>query len=294
MIQTLVDPKQGWEIFNRVGAPPGTPAPLFTAHDGIPPAVGAPQPITAAPRITPHGISGVHVGFGTGKLFEPGDQISLQQQAIYVVWDKGQVPTIPKASMQSIRMANVTFAGQTFRELNGGDLAAYDWTTEGFYIPLNAGGAADGERILAPGVLDAGVLSFTSFAQQSAGTDLCTPGGTSHVYRLNLIGGLAEAGFLGVTGAVVGRRIQPGLVSTAPPIYEPLAVTGTPIDSMSAADVKAMLANPKYRRQPSGRAIQQGATGTCAHVGLKVDGTVARIPTACAGLIPLRTWRPVR
>ena len=249
-------PKTGWEIFNRVGAPPGTPAPLFTAHDGFPPAVGAPQPITAAPRITPHGISGVHVGFGTGKLFEPGDQISLQQQAIYVVWDKGQVPTIPKASMQRIRMANVTFAGQTFRELNGGDLAAYDWTTEGFYIPLNAGGAADGERILAAGVLDAGVLSFTSFAQQSAGTDLCTPGGTSHVYRLNLIGGLAEAGFLGVTGAVVGKRIQPGLVSTAPPIYEPVAVTpGTPIDSMDReAAVKDYARQSQVQAASSGRA----------------------------------------
>ena len=54
---------------------------------------------------------------------------------------------------------------------------------------------------------------------------------------------------------------------------------------MSAADVKTMLANPKYR-QSGGRAERQGATGTCAHVGLKVDGTVARIPTACAGLVP--------
>ena len=123
-------PDRGWKIFNRVGASPGTPVPLFTAHDGIPPAVGAPQPITAAPRITPHGLSGIHVGFGTGKLFEPGDQISVQQQAVYVVWDKGQLPTIPKASMQGIRMQDVTFAGEIFRQLNSTDLAAYDWTNE--------------------------------------------------------------------------------------------------------------------------------------------------------------------
>ena len=286
-------PDRGWKIFNRVGASPGTPVPLFTAHDGIPPAVGAPQPITAAPRITPHGLSGIHVGFGTGKLFEPGDQISVQQQAVYVVWDKGQLPTIPKASMQGIRMQDVTFAGEIFRQLNSTDLAAYDWTNEGFYVHLNAGGTPDGERILSAGILDAGALTFTSFAQQSAGTDLCTPGGTSHVYRFNLIGGLGEAGFLGVTGPVVAKRIQPGLVSAAPPVYDPIDATPGFIDSMSAADVKTMLANPKYR-QSGGRAERQGATGTCAHVGLKVDGTVARIPTACAHLVPLRTWRPVR
>ena len=90
-------PQKGWEIYNKAGT---LPAPLFTATD----ASGNPQPISAAPRITPHGISGVHVGFGTGKLFEPGDQISTQVQSVYVLWDKGQVPTIPKTSLQSIAL----------------------------------------------------------------------------------------------------------------------------------------------------------------------------------------------
>ena len=214
-------PKKGWEIFNKVA---GLPAPLFTATD----ASNNPQPISAAPRITPHGISGVHVGFGTGKLFEPGDQISTQVQSVYVLWDKGQVPTIPKTSLNRSRCRTLrgittatsmtpTVATGEFRQLKAADLAAYDWTKEGFYIPLKLElGPAEGERILSAGILDAGVLSFTSFQQQNAGTDLCTPGGTSHVYRFNLIGGLGEAGFLGVTGPVVGRRVQPGLVSAAP------------------------------------------------------------------------------
>ena len=287
-------PKKGWEIFNKVA---GLPAPLFVATD----ASSNPQPISAAPRITPHGISGVHVGFGTGKLFEPGDQISTQVQAVYVLWDKGQIPTIPKTSLQPIALedapwdndANVmtpNVADGTFRRLNAADLAGYDWTTEGFYIDLKlAAGPAEGERILSAGILDAGVLTFTSFQQQNAGTDLCTPGGTSHVYRFNLIGGLGQAGFLGVTGAVVGKRVQPGLVSAAPPIYEPVTPPGGIVDSMTAAQTKTMMQNPKYLQQ-SGRAVAQGAVGTCAHVGLKVDGTLARIPTACAGLIPLRAW----
>ena len=83
-------PGQGMEFFLSGRRCTGHALSLLTGDDGIPPAVGAPQPITAAPRITPHGLSGVHVGFGTGNLFEPGDQISLQKQAIYVVWDKGR------------------------------------------------------------------------------------------------------------------------------------------------------------------------------------------------------------
>ncbi len=291
--------KKGWEIFNKVAA---VPAPLFTATD----ALNSPQPISAAPRITPHGISGLHIGFGTGKLIEPGDQISTQEQAVYVLWDKGQIPTIAKASLKSIALQDAPWdhdnnvmtpdiANGEFRRLKAADLAAYDWTKEGFYIPLKLElGPLEGERILSAGIFDAGVLTFTSFQKQEAGTDLCTPGGTSHVYRFNLIGGLGEAGFLGVSGPVVGRRVQPGLVSAAPPIYEPVAPTGTTVESMNAADAIAMMKSPKYKQQPSGRAQQLGATGTCAHIGLKVDGTMARIPTACAGLMPLRTWRPVR
>lgn len=291
-------PKIGWEIFNKVAS---LPAPLFTATDSS----SNPQPITGGPRITPHGISGLHVGFGTGKLFEPGDQISTQEQAVYVVWDKGQIPTIPKASLKSIALQDAPWdhdnnpmtlpvANGEFRQLKAADLAAYDWTKEGFYIPLKLEfGPNEGERILAAGIFDAGVLTFTSFQQQNAGTDLCTPGGTSHVYRFNLIGGLGQAGFLGVTGPVVGRRVQPGLVSAAPPIYEPVAPTGLMVESMTAADAKAMLSNPKYS-QKGNRAVQNTPQGTCAHIGLKVDGTMARIPTACAGIMPLRTWRPVR
>jgi type IV pilus assembly protein PilY1 len=287
-------PQKGWEIYNKAGV---LPAPLFTATDSF----GNPQPISAAPRITPHGISGVHVGFGTGKLFEPGDQISTQVQSVYVLWDKGQTPTILKTSLQSIALqdapwdhdgniATLPIATGDFRQLKAADLAAYDWTVGGFYIPLKLEfGPAEGERILSAGILDAGVLSFTSFQQQNAGTDLCTPGGTSHVYRFNLIGGLGEAGFLGVTGPVVGRRVQPGLVSSAPPIYEPVTPVGPMVDSMTVADAKTMMQNPKYRQQ-SGRAVGQTPQGTCAHVGLRVDGTLARIPTACAGLVPLRAW----
>ncbi len=37
-------------------------------------------------------------------MFEPGDRISTQEQSLYVLWDKGQIPTIPKPSLQRIRL----------------------------------------------------------------------------------------------------------------------------------------------------------------------------------------------
>ena len=90
----------------------------------------------------------------------------------------------------------------------------------------------------------------------------------------NLIGGLGQAGYLGLgdpslLGAVAGRRIQPGLVSSAPPIYEPAPVVGPTKESMTAAEATAMMKNPAYK-QSGGRATGTGAQGTCAHVGLKV------------------------
>jgi Tfp pilus tip-associated adhesin PilY1 len=291
-------PLKGWGIYNNDGS---NDKPLFQATD----ASSNRQPISAAPRITVHPLGGVYVTFGTGKMFEAADPSNTQVQALYVLWDSGQVAPITKAQLEKINMqeflvdedANVATPDVAFRNLKATDLANYDWTDKGFYIPLiKEGGSAEGERVLVAPILDAGTLAVTTYAPTS-GTDRCIPGGVSYLYRLNLSGDLAQSGFLTTGGALIanaaGRRIQPGLVSSAPPLHEPVAPTGTTIHTMSAADVKTMLQNPKYT-VTSGVAAQNGAVGTCAHVGLRVDGTVARIPTACAGLLPMRSWRPVR
>ena len=163
-------PQKGWEIYNKVAGL--LPAPLFTATDSL----GRSSTDSAAPRITPHGISGVHVGFGTGKLFEPGDQISAGAVGVRPL-GQGQVPTILKPSLQialedapwdhdsNIATPPLLTEPQTPER---SDLAAYDWTQEGFYIPLKlATRSRRGERILSAGILDAGVLTVTSFQQQT-------------------------------------------------------------------------------------------------------------------------------
>jgi type IV pilus assembly protein PilY1 len=291
-------PLKGWGIFNNDGS---NDKPLFNATD----ASSVRQPISSAPRITTHPLNGLYVAFGTGKMFESTDPASTQVQALYVLWDKGQVAPIVKANLQQIALQDFSFdhdsnpatADEKYRRLKNADLLAYDWNDDGFYIPLiNDGGTAEGERLLVAPILDAGTLAVTTYAP-TTGTDRCVPGGASYLYRLNLGSNLDSSGFLTTGGTLIasaaGRRIQPGLVSSAPPLHEPVAPSGTTIDSMTAADVKTMMQNPKYSIS-SGRAVSNTAAGTCAHVGLRVDGTVARIPTACAGLLPLRSWQPVR
>jgi type IV pilus assembly protein PilY1 len=292
-------PLKGWGIFNNIA---GSDKPLFIATDSL----GVRQPIASAPRITTHPVGGLYVTFGTGKMFEAADPADTQVQAIYALWDKGKVAPIVKANLQQIALEeflvdddlNPATPDATYRRLKAADVAAFDWNDDGFYIPLinSLGGTAEGERVLVAPILDAGVLAITTYAPTTA-TDQCIPGGVSYLYRINLAGGLSSSSFLDSGGNLIanagGRRIQPGLVSSAPPLHEPVAASGTVIDSMTAADVKTMMQNPKYSIT-SGRATSNTAAGICAHVGLRVDGTVARIPTACAGLLPLRSWRPVR
>ena len=282
----------------------GSPLPLFKATDSV--GVGVAQPISTAPRVTPHPQGGLYVTFGTGKLFEVADPTDMQVQSLYGIRDVGQTPTsttIPKTDLRRIRLEQIDLDGDpltpddVFRKLNAADLSAFNLAPQsGFYIPLIGDGmAADGERVIASPILDSGVLAVTSFSPTSLG-DRCVPGGVSFLYRFDLSGGFSQDAFAGQLPVVVGRRVSPGSVGGLAPLYDALDPSGLPIvHSMNAGDVKNMLDNPKYKMDAAKkRALQQGATGVCAHVGLRVDGTIARIPTVCAGLMPIRSWRPIR
>jgi type IV pilus assembly protein PilY1 len=288
-------PLKGWGVHNIAA---GTAEPLFRATDDT----GTGQPIVAAPRITPHPLGGLYVGFGTGKLFEPTDPYDTQVQSIYLLRDLGTLAPVAKTDLQRINLqeyahdhdGDVATPPLTYRRLKAGDAANYRTSGQGFFLPLVAEGRApEGERVLAAPVLDAGVLSFTTFVPASQ-TDAGMSSSASYLYRLNLVGSLTDTGFAAASGnAVVGQRIQPGLVSGAVSLFEASAPSGTRIDSMSAAQVRSMLLSPKYRLV-DGRAVPQGATSTCAQVGLRIDGAAVRIPTVCSGLLPLRSWRPLR
>jgi type IV pilus assembly protein PilY1 len=276
-----------WKIFNE--QPAGNSKPLFSAT-----AAGVTRPIHQAPRVTQHPLGGLYVTFGTGKYFDVGDPSNTDDQGIFAIWDKGQVTPIAFNDVELIQTEEYTSGSDTFRRLYAPDLANYDWNDKGFWVRLRPRlASSNGERVIAPLILDGGMLVVSTFAPEN-GTDPCIPGGSSYLYRIDLVGGFAQGAFGAEGATTIGRRINPGTVGGLVPVYQPVDPgTATVVSSMTAGDVKTMLSNPKYRgsgRQP----VQQGPMGNCLHAGLRVDGTVARIPTNCSGVLPLRSWRPMR
>jgi hypothetical protein len=137
--------------------------------------------------------------------------------------------------------------------------------------------------------------SFASTFSPTSLGDPCVPGGVSQLCRIDLAGGFTQSGFAGQGADSVCIQVDPGTVGGLVPLYEAAPIPGTKTDVMDQAAIEAMMSKPKYKQATAAdKATQQGATGTCTHVGLKVDGTVAGIPTQCSGVMPMRSWRPIR
>ena len=225
-------PLKGWGIFNNDGSQRQAIVQRDRLYDCAPADF-----VGAADHVAPAGRAVRHVS-APARCSRSTDPASTQVQALYVLWDKGQVAPIVKGDLQQIALqefsfdhdANAATPDEKYRRLKAADLAAFDWNDDGFYMPLiNEGGTAEGERVLVAPILDAGTLAVTTYAP-TAGTDQCVPGGASYLYRFNLAGNLDSSGFLTTGGTLIanaaGRRIQPGLVSSAPPLHDPVAPTG--------------------------------------------------------------------
>ena len=63
---------------------------------------------------------------------------------------------------------------------------------------------------------------------------------------------------------------------------------------LSALKNTSMLASPVHRLSSDGGSVQRSSAGSCLHAGVRVDGSVVQIETRCAGLMPLRAWRPMK
>jgi type IV pilus assembly protein PilY1 len=279
------DDPANWKVANEAA---GSAAPLFEA--------GPTRPIHQEPRIAVHPLGGLYVAFGTGRLHEVSDAADTNDQGVYVLWDKADDNLAPISvdDLQLIRLQQYADGDEVYRRLHAGDLSSYDWTKRGFWIRLREHlGPADGERIIAPMIMDLGVLSVTSYSPTN-GNDPCIPGGTSFLYRLDLAGGFKSGSFAGQGAATVGLQIRPGTAGAMPVFHIPADDGSAPVvDTMDAGQLSTMLQTPKYRIT-SGQAVNLGTLGTCQNVGLRVDGSFARIPIECAGMLPLRSWRPVR
>ena len=281
-----------WKIFNEF--PAGTAQPLYATTSG-----GVNRTIHQAPRITQHPLGGLYVAVGTGKFYDVGDPGTTEDEGIFVIWDQGKVPPLAFSDLQLIRTDEYTNAGNTFRRLYASDLSSYDWNDKGFWIRLRTRtGPPTGERIIAPLILDGGTLIATSFNPEN-GTDPCIPGGSSVHYRLDLTGSFSSPQFVTEGATSIGIKQNPGTAGGLSPTYIAVDPGALIVHTMTAADVKTLLANPKYRSSANSGSTsvdqnRQGPTGDCTDVGLRVDGTVAAVKTTCSGYQPLRMWRPMR
>ena len=276
-----------WRIFNE--QPPGAPSPLFTASEG-----GMTRPIHQAPRVAPHPLGGLYVAFGTGKYFEVGDPANSDDQGIFVLRDQGHASSIPFGDVALVRTEDHSDGTDHYRRLHRPDLANFDWNDQGFWVRLRPLFASTSqERVIGPLFLDGGMLVVSTFSPGAA-TEPCAPAGHSYLYRIDLAGGFTRGAFGAETGGTIGRRFEPGTTGGFAPLYQPAETGSVLVHSLSASDLETMLANPRYRIPGEGGTVQQGATGTCMHAGLRVDGSVARVETNCAGLMPLRSWRPMK
>ena len=276
-----------WRILNE--RPPGVPSPLFIATEGA-----VTRPIHQAPRVAPHPLGGLLVAFGTGKYFEVGDPDNGDDQGVFVLRDRGQASPIDLRDLELIRTEEYTDGTATLRRLHRADLANFDWNDAGFWVrlrPLNA--ASDKERVIGPLFLDGGMLVVSTFAPAGAAAP-CAPAGHSYLYRIDIAGGFSRGAFGAEAGITIARRVEAGTTGGFAPLYQPADTGSALAHSVSVADLEAMLASPSYRIQGDGAPVRQGHGGTCLHAGLRVDGSVVRVDTNCAGLMPLRAWRPMK
>ena len=208
--------------------------------------------------------------------------------------DRGQASPIDLRDLELIRTEEYTDGTATLRRLHRADLANFDWNDAGFWVrlrPLNA--ASDKERVIGPLFLDGGMLIVSTFAPAGAAAP-CAPAGHSYLYRIDLAGGFTRGAFGAEAGITIARRVEAGTTGGFAPLYQPADTGSALAHSVSVADLEAMLASPSYRIQGDGAPVRQGHGGTCLHAGLRVDGSVARVDTNCAGLMPLRSWRPMK
>jgi type IV pilus assembly protein PilY1 len=87
--------------------PAAQPAPLFTTASG--------QMISARLDVTTHPEGGYLVSFGTGRYLDTGDNAAGASQALYGIWDKGEVVAASQLTTQSVLGTTVGPDSRTYR-----------------------------------------------------------------------------------------------------------------------------------------------------------------------------------
>jgi type IV pilus assembly protein PilY1 len=130
------------------------------------------QPIQAEPVLTVDYNDDVYLYFGTGKYIDTTDFIDVSVQTFYCLVDNH--------SLTDIGRSDLVDQTSSIRQMTVND--------RGWYVDLVMG---DGERVVEPDALIAGVVYFTSFRPMS---ERCEFGGFSWLYAMKFRNGAAVDG----------------------------------------------------------------------------------------------------
>jgi type IV pilus assembly protein PilY1 len=130
------------------------------------------QPIQAEPILTVDYDNDVYLYFGTGKYIDPIDFIDVSINTFYCVIDNH--------SLQTVDRSDLVDQTNTIQEISS--------TDRGWFVDLLLG---EGERIVEPDALVAGVVYFTSFKPMA---ERCEFGGFSWLYAMDFRNGAAVDG----------------------------------------------------------------------------------------------------
>ncbi len=146
---------------------------------------GEVQPITAAPRVTPHSQTDIdmNVLFGTGRLFAQGDNVVPQDpdvQSFYALKDDGSGDLIDRGDLVQQEVVDQVINGNPNTRLMSDNPVPAD--RDGWYIDLIYQGNAEGERTVERAEL---VDNRVFFLTQIPEAEACAFGGRSWLMEMN-------------------------------------------------------------------------------------------------------------
>ncbi|MFT4192950.1 MAG: hypothetical protein QM617_15665, partial [Comamonas sp.] len=174
---------------------------------------GKRQPISAAPTLLRVG-NAVAVAFGTGKYLEASDTRDTQVQTFYALLDAGD--NLEDGSSGAIIGKERLL--QTRSQADGIHTDTLRWGKQSLWSSgIHAGWfhdfAADSERQVAGGVLNGGLLYFSSLIPVTATSDACS-GGSANSYAVDV-----AQGTLSVGASRIGLLAMPLIVDIGEAAY---------------------------------------------------------------------------
>jgi type IV pilus assembly protein PilY1 len=225
------DDPDDWEIANGGDAMFVTDNPMGT---GI-------QPISSAPAIARHPVSGVVVAFGTGRYDFRGDEFARPEYADSYYAIRDDDAALAKTDLQVSSLTGPA------RGVTGASILSDD---KGWYIDFSGNNALVGERVLAGTLIRAGAVFFNTFAPgvRSTPCDPSPPPG-GFLMAVDLLGGFGRADLINTGTGATAIALPVGSPKAPPTIVGGGGNAERPLDILILPDGTTQVLDTRRGRQ---------------------------------------------